>query len=66
MDFRVECTGVTHKELEQGREESQETIKCIAFMYIYTCLHACGGTCVHAYWKLEVNLICLPSPYILS
>lgn len=39
MDFRVECTGVTHKELEQGREESQETIKCIAFMYIY--LSAC-------------------------
>jgi hypothetical protein len=42
MDLRAQCRSVTHEELNQGREESQETF-CIcrihAYVFVYMCVY---------------------------
>lgn len=64
VDFRVQCRGVTHEELEQeGR--SLRKLKYLAFMYIFLfpCRLKYPCTCI---LEVEVDLSCLPSPYLLS
>lgn len=64
MDFRVQCRGVTHEELEQeGR--SLRKLKYLAFMYMYLfpCRSRYRYICI---LEVEVDLSCLSSPYILS